>query len=517
MKKEPSYKKSKTTLCQGIRCRLFLMYSIPIIVALVSISLFAGYYHYRIARDEAMEYIQTVTRVIAGVVGDHLAVKDTKAIRSHLNSINFKGLEEILILDKEGRVLFAKNDKSLVGKYFGMFCLIRHNHILTKDHTVYVVEPVYERQKLLGYVVVIENLSLLKTIFGYHMHLMCFRIAVLVVIILLVSYVISHRLQSILKRAIFYLRKIAEGEFELPYDYAEGDDIAQLFNEIKRTADHLKQTVILKEYYRGLLNALPHATIIVNEEGKIKEVNNCIAEFMGCSLEDFVDKPLSFICSDLQHIFFEEIKDKPTPLEVRAKVNCKGQDFWVDITVNRVKDLYILLIDDITQEVLEEQRLKELAAKDALTGLLNKTSFWLNLEKELQRAKRKNGVFSLLVIDMDNFKEVNDRYGHDFGDEVLKIIGEILRRSFRAQDIIARYGGDEFCVILTDVDKEMAFTLANRFLKNLKSAKIIAPDGKEITLSASFGIATYPFEAQDSRELFRMADREMYKRKSLNK
>ncbi len=515
MDEEKIYKDSRAALpCKGIRCKLFFMYSVPIVLAIIIISLIGAVYHLKIARREATTYLQAITQVISDIVGDHLVENQLPAIENHLESIKLIGLKEILVLSPTGKVLAAKKDKHLVGSYYKLFCLLRHNQIYRKDDTIFVLKPIFENHKFLGYVLLVEDLRLLNKVFAYHMHLMCARIVALILIILFISYLISHKLQNIIRKAVFYLRHIGEGHFDLPYEYTSGDDIAQLFNEIKRTAEHLKNTVILKDYYRGLLDAIPFAIVVTDANGIIKEVNKSLLKTLETTEEKLLGRPLDVLCDELKDAFHNRIKDKPTPLEVRLKATCKGKEMWISVSVNRVRDVYIMLIEDITQEVLEEMKLKELAATDPLTGLLNKNSFWLHLEKEFEKASHRNGIFSLLVIDMDNFKEVNDTYGHDFGDEVLKRIAEVLKRSFRNGDILARYGGDEFCVILKNVDKEMALSLAQRFVKNLKEAQIKAPDGKILKLEASFGIATYPEDAQDPRELFRIADREMYKNKT---
>jgi len=504
--------------CKGIRCKFFLMYSIPILVFVILVSTFESYYHYRLGEIITKNYIKALTLVISDVIGDHLYVKDFKEIEEHLKDIRFKGLKNILVVDPKGKIIAVKYNKNLIGKKYPQFCKIKEaglfSKIFSKDNLLCFVSPVIENGKFLGYVLVLEDLACIEEIFSYHFHLFIIHVTVLFIIILIVSYIVSKRIQKVIAQATKYLRQIGEGNFEINYSYKSKDDISQLFEEIKKTAEHLKTTVVLKDYYKGLLNALPQAIIVVDEEGIIKEANNYVKDFLKLNPEEIIGKSLGDVCKTLNEIFITKIKRMKTPFEIKAEIKCTCKDFWANIVVNRVKDTYILLIDDVTEEVLKEQKLKELAAKDPLTGLFNKISFWAHLEEKVKEAEKTHSSFSVLVIDMDNFKEVNDNYGHDFGDKVLKKIAEVLKKSFRSKDIIARYGGDEFCVILTDVDKELAQILANRFIKNLENMKIKAPDGKEITLRASFGIASYPIEATDPRELFRIADRKMYKCKS---
>ncbi len=504
--------------CRGIRCKFFLMYSIPILIFVILVSTFESYYHYKLGEVITKNYLKALTLVISDVIGDHLYTKDYPEIKAHLQSVYFKGLRNILVINPKGKIIAAKYDKGLIGKKYPQFCQIKRTEtflkVFSKGNLLCFASPIIEKGKFLGYVLLLEDLSCIEEIFSYHLHLFIIHILILFIIILVVSYIVSKRIQKVIAQATKYLRQIGEGNFEIKYSYESGDDVAQLFEEIKKTAEHLKTTVVLKDYYRGLLNALPQAIIVIDEKGFVREANNYVKKFLNLDPDQIVGKPLEEVCKTLSEIFKTKIKGRKTPVEIRAEVKCVCKNFWANIVVNKVKDTYILLIDDVTEEVLREQKLRELAARDPLTGLFNKNSFWAHLEEQVKEAEKSHTSFSVLVIDMDNFKEVNDNYGHDFGDKVLKKIAEVLKKSFRSKDIIARYGGDEFCVILTDVDKELAQILANRFINNLENMKIKAPDGKEIKLKASFGIASYPIEATDPRELFRIADRKMYKCKN---
>ncbi|GAB6065179.1 diguanylate cyclase [Aquifex pyrophilus] len=163
------------------------------------------------------------------------------------------------------------------------------------------------------------------------------------------------------------------------------------------------------------------------------------------------------------------------------------------------------------------QELEYYATRDPLTGLYNQRVFWELLTYEIERAKRHNYKFTLLVLDIDNFKMLNDRYGHEFGDNVILKFAEILRKTFRREDLLARYGGDEFVVIMPYTDAESARSAVQRLLTNLNELKILAPDGNVITLSVSVGGAVYPEHGSSPKELFVVADNMMYKVKTLGK
>jgi len=157
------------------------------------------------------------------------------------------------------------------------------------------------------------------------------------------------------------------------------------------------------------------------------------------------------------------------------------------------------------------------ASRDPLTGLYNQRMFWDFAANEMHRARRHNHPFSLLVLDLDNFKMVNDRYGHIFGDTFLQILAEKIERFLREGDILTRYGGDEFAVILPGTNQEEAYSTAARLLDSLKSVSFEAPDGAQIKSTISIGLAVYPDHAEELNALFMIADNMMYKAKKEGK
>lgn len=157
------------------------------------------------------------------------------------------------------------------------------------------------------------------------------------------------------------------------------------------------------------------------------------------------------------------------------------------------------------------------ATRDPLTGLFNQRVFWDLAANEMHRARRHNHPFSLLVLDLDNFKMVNDRYGHIFGDTFLQMLAGKIELFLREGDILTRYGGDEFAVILPETDQEEAYAAAVRVLESLKAITLEAPDGSRIKSTVSIGLAVYPDHAEELNALFMIADNMMYKAKKEGK
>jgi len=156
--------------------------------------------------------------------------------------------------------------------------------------------------------------------------------------------------------------------------------------------------------------------------------------------------------------------------------------------------------------------LEELATTDGLTGCLNKRALLDHMEQKLMAAQRFGRKLSLIVTDLDHFKAVNDTYGHAAGDRVLKELGEVLRRVKRETDIVARFGGEEFCVLCEETDLRGAQLLAERVREELEKTEVLTELGP-LKVTASLGVATFPDHASTAADLFVQGDKALYEAK----
>jgi diguanylate cyclase (GGDEF)-like protein len=159
----------------------------------------------------------------------------------------------------------------------------------------------------------------------------------------------------------------------------------------------------------------------------------------------------------------------------------------------------------------EQRRAKDAAVRmstvDSLTGLFNRTFFFAALEREIARSARSGRGFCLLMMDLDELKTTNDRYGHFIGDRVLRGVGDVIRDGVRRIDTAARYGGDEFVVLLPETDPSGAYVLAEKIRQGVAELSV---SGTEARTSMSVGVVSYPDDGVNSDELMIAADQAMY-------
>ncbi|MFW6414782.1 MAG: diguanylate cyclase [Thermodesulfobacteriota bacterium] len=158
---------------------------------------------------------------------------------------------------------------------------------------------------------------------------------------------------------------------------------------------------------------------------------------------------------------------------------------------------------------IENARLFEVARRDGLTELINHRYFKYSLEREIEDAKRHNRKVSLLMLDIDHFKDLNDTHGHQAGDQVLREVADILSSSSPNKDLVGRYGGEEFTFILPRFSEDEAKSLAERIRSKVEEHSIDYC-GQELKVTISVGMATFPFDASNSDELIQASDRAMY-------
>jgi len=219
-----------------------------------------------------------------------------------------------------------------------------------------------------------------------------------------------------------------------------------------------------------------------------------------------IDKDLGFVTNSIVCV---PLKAKEKTLGVIQLINALGQDQFDD------QDLRILsTIADFTAIAIDNARLvekvQELTITDDLTGLYNSRHFQKLIDYEIERANRQGTELSLVFIDLDHFKQVNDTYGHLTGSRLLSEVGKTIGENMRKVNYAARYGGDEFVLLLPGSGNDGALGLVNNLREAFRRGDYRSDCGQPIKVTASIGIATYPTNAPDRQELVRLADMAMY-------
>ncbi|WP_236749926.1 putative bifunctional diguanylate cyclase/phosphodiesterase [Acidovorax carolinensis] len=288
----------------------------------------------------------------------------------------------------------------------------------------------------------------------------------------------------------------------------------------------MQQTSNEEALAMAALDAAPDGILIVDDTGTILKANPATElltgygpeELTGQSVSVFLPQHMRSKHNHLVKSFFQHPVSRPMGMVSQLQLLRKdGQSVPVDIALGHCSmgDRFVAVV--YMRDMTEMKRLQEdmhyQATHDGLTGLANRWMFMQHFEQAMQRARRGGRMMALLLLDLDEFKDVNDSHGHAAGDQVLIEVARRLRSSLRAGDVIARLGGDEFTVLLPDVPSmDHVLQVAQKVQRSL-SARCQLKMG-EVSLGASIGITAFPDDAQDSGTLMRFADMAMYAAKA---
>lgn len=294
--------------------------------------------------------------------------------------------------------------------------------------------------------------------------------------------------------------------------------------ERKRAEEALRQS---ERRFRQLFQRVQDPIYITDEDGRIVEANPAFADLFGCSEEelDRVNARDLYATPGDRDRFRREIEETGSveDFEVRLK-RADGREMICELTSVMVRDdgevRYQGVIRDVTEERQAREEWQHRALHDDLTGLPNRSLLWDRLQHAIERADRRDGLLAVLFVDIDDFKAINDRRGHSFGDRILRETSRAMQQALREEDTVARYGGDEFSVVLENVEAPGDVRAAVDRLRRAVEGVKRTPDTEQ-PLSVSVGMALYdPADADRDRSkedrarlLLDEADRVMLDRK----
>lgn len=266
---------------------------------------------------------------------------------------------------------------------------------------------------------------------------------------------------------------------------------------------------------------------ITDEHNRILRVNRAFTSITGYSAPEIIGKnPRIFSSGRQGKAFYEAMwgeintRGRWQGEIINRRKNGEIYHQWLSISVVRDSDgrihRHIAIISDITKYRTAEERVRWLAHHDPLTGLFSRNVLEDRLDYTIQRAKRYGSKAAVLMLDLDDFKPVNDSHGHGFGDQVLVEVAARLSDCVRETDTLARVGGDEFVVLLPDIeDRQHAVPVADKIIRTVCRPYDI--NGIEVTIGISIGISILPEDGVDTATLLSCADRAMYRMKKQRK
>lgn len=313
------------------------------------------------------------------------------------------------------------------------------------------------------------------------------------------------------------------------------DDLMKLRNlnlelkeEIVRRELAEKRREEAQNFLNRSMESSPVGVLLLDQQSRFSYLNQTVTTWLGRDRQEFIDKTLDDVNPlvmprETTQLIAEKIK---TAVQTGAAIAGKeieiikqdGDLMPVVFSVAGVKsetgDILggIIHIVDITERVRVEESLKHMATHDALTGLPNRRLFNDRIELEMAHARRNQQKLGLMYFDLDDFKRVNDTFGHSVGDHLLQLVGNRLANLLRESDTVARMGGDEFILLSPEMmNKQDAAPIAKRVMEALR--RPFEFDGHSVRVSTSLGIAVFPDDGEDVDTLMKHADMAMYRSK----
>lgn len=302
----------------------------------------------------------------------------------------------------------------------------------------------------------------------------------------------------------------------------------------KQLEDQIEEQKIIEEQLRQseqrFRDMFYHNTVIMYlvdcDTLEIFEANNAAREFYGYSESEFSHLKITdlngFSEAKMRKILDKIYRNKKTVYYFKHRA---AGGTWRDVEVHATllhmneKRMLISIVTDITDRKRAEEKITYLAYHDALTDLANRKRFYEKLQAELERSFRTGGKIAVLFMDLDNTKEINDTYGHEAGDLLLKEVANRIKSSIRKTDLAARMGGDEFTLLITDIrSRENAINVSKKIYRLVEAPFYI--NDIPVNIRISIGISIFPDDGRDVNQLISKADNEMYiekNKKRLNK
>lgn len=316
--------------------------------------------------------------------------------------------------------------------------------------------------------------------------------------------------------------------------------VAKRTEELSRTNTQLKIEVAERKVigealkkaerkYRTIFENAVEGIYQITPSGRFLSANPALARLFGYDSPDELMSAVYNVTtqiygrSEKREAFMKELDETGEVKDFETQVRRRdGRVVWIKESARKVEDrdgellYYEGSVEDVTLRKKAEEQLKRQAFHDPLTKLPNRALFQDHLQMAMERARRRKYLFAVLYLDLDRFKVINDSLGHDVGDELLRAISRVLENCARKMDTVARFGGDEFAILLEEIEAPRdAIRIARRILEGIRQPFVL--NGNEVFTSASIGIVLNTMGYERPEALLRDADTAMYRAKELGK
>lgn len=526
---------------RSIRTQLVLGFALASLVLMLA----AGYHGYRQQRDFLYQFGQERAHQLAQALSTSatswVIANDLVGLQELVQGfVSLPDLRRAYFLDLHGQVL-ASTHPSEVGLFVhdaraataqpGPASVL--GVLVSLDNLVVVSHPVQGSGRQLGWVRVEmthdranANLAALRRSWAVYIGASFLGITLLALLL-------ARRMTRGLTHLTRVTHEIAQGRSKLRSNLQREDEIGVLARNMNRMLDELDRQ---KSMFRGIIDAVPDIIVIKDSRGVYLDCNAELERLMGRKAADIIGKTdFDLFTKDLAQAFLDQDR-----LAMERGESCRNEEVLTypdgrKVLVETIKTPYrmsdgtvvgiIAVARDITERKMNEEAIRNLAFNDALTGLPNRRLLMDRLALAMTASKRSGRFGVVLFLDLDNFKPLNDTHGHDVGDLLLREVARRISTCIREADTAARFGGDEFVVMVPELDSDhhRASERAHHVAESIRSALAqpyrfdVPRDGQTLTVehhcTASMGAVLFLANQRSGDEVIKLADQAMYRAK----
>lgn len=294
-----------------------------------------------------------------------------------------------------------------------------------------------------------------------------------------------------------------------------------MYKDFTEQMENQRKLELSKESYRNILEQFPFAIFVIKDDNIIY-ANQSGMDIVGAHPKnEIIGSPIwKFIQIEHQPSLKKSLW-KGNQSAILGKIKrVDGEIRWVEMSVMPVsfegEDVKQIVVRDVTEEKDYEEKLKYFAYHDPVTGLYNRHYFTKKIKTMVEEAKKNNSMFGVMFIDMDDFKKVNDSFGHEMGDRLLIQFADRLKKNVREEDIVCRLGGDEFLILIKNIrGKQTLEEIATRLQKAFQVPYQLGDES--VVVISSIGISMFPLDGLDDKTLISRADQALYQAKKHRK